>query len=90
MLAMSYMLVPSARPWPLTYLFVAYLAVQTVAWALGWWQRFPVLRTAGAGPDMIDSTGQGRAVALTAHSTRTVPVSLAVMAAGMAYMLVAM
>lgn len=47
MLAMTYMLLPhSARIGVVTTVFVLYLAVQTVAWAFGLWDRAPALRPA--------------------------------------------
>ncbi|WP_216205373.1 DUF5134 domain-containing protein [Amycolatopsis aidingensis] len=94
MLAMTYMLLPmSSRFAPVTYLFVGYLGAQAVAWTAGLWSRVPVLRPVPVGtadaPGAATAGGQG-AVALTAESAPTVPPSLAVMAATMAYMLAAM
>ncbi|TQJ00964.1 DUF5134 domain-containing protein [Amycolatopsis cihanbeyliensis] len=90
MVAMTYMLLPmSGRFAPVTYLFVGYLGCQAVAWVTGLWGRVPVLRPVLAGaPDAPEAAAP--AVALTAHSAPTVPPSLAVMAATMAYMLAAM
>ncbi len=105
MVVMVYMfLPPSSRTPVLTYLFVAYLAGQAAAWALGLWTRVPVLRRSAAvvtearpgGAVAVDAGRspagevEGRIVGLTAHSSRTVLASLAVMAAGTAYMLLAM
>lgn len=52
MLVMTYMMIsPVSRPSWLTLLFVGYLAVEVLAWALGLWERLPVLRRPATAPD---------------------------------------
>ncbi|WP_019813624.1 DUF5134 domain-containing protein [Saccharomonospora saliphila] len=101
MLVMTCMLLPPARLAPVVEgVLVAYLAVQTVAWALGLWERVPAFRavarasvfatgarTAPAGG--VPGVG-GAAAVPTAHSVVAVRLTLAVMSAGMAFMLAAM
>ncbi|HVV11998.1 MAG TPA: DUF5134 domain-containing protein [Amycolatopsis sp.] len=88
---MVYMLLPVRTP-TVSGVFVVYLAGQAVAWALGLWSRVPALRpvpadgTAGTEPGGSATV----AVGLTAHSSPIVLSTLAVMAASMAYMLIAM
>ncbi|WP_019854294.1 DUF5134 domain-containing protein [Actinopolyspora mortivallis] len=98
MLAMTYMMVPgSSRPAWLTLVFVGYLCCETVVWSLGWWERVPWLRPHGvtAPAPGAATTAPGRAVlrergvGLPAHCSPGVRASLAVMAASMAYMLLA-
>jgi Domain of unknown function (DUF5134) len=78
--AMSYMaavmLSPSAVPAAVTWVVVAYLACDALAWLLGVWDRAVVSR--------------GPSVALSGHNTLDITLTLAVMAASMAYMLAAM
>lgn len=115
MLAMTYMLIPPmSRPATLTWVVVAYLAVQTLAWATGAWGRLPLYRPAtptpgGALPAPVPPAGGHSALApettmtatpastagpsrtgLSGHTTPGVRVTLAIMAAAMAYMLAAM
>lgn len=118
MLAMTYMLAPpETRPDWVNYAVAGYLAVQTVAWLFGLWDRLPVFRVpvaAGNGTRTAGSTAvsgfaataehvpaqldadphpevkTGPVVGLTAHSTIAVHVTLAVMVASMAYMLLVM
>jgi Domain of unknown function (DUF5134) len=78
--AMSYlaavMLSPSAVPAAVTWVVVAYLACDTLAWLLDLWDRALASR--------------GPSVGLSGHNTLDIRLSLAVMAASMAYMLAAM
>ncbi|MEU0529048.1 DUF5134 domain-containing protein [Amycolatopsis tolypomycina] len=69
------------QPWPVVagYGVAVYLAAVAVAWALGWWDRVAESSTR--------ESGSVRVATATDLSTR---VSLAGMAAGMAFMLVAM
>ncbi|MGB7795292.1 MAG: hypothetical protein WBL53_03380 [Pseudonocardiaceae bacterium] len=112
MLTMTYMLLPSAaQPAGLRWVFIAYLAWQILAWALGLWDRVPVLQPAPSplGPvpatratattgtvqavaaaTAIPAPSEGRVLGLTAHCTPAIRISLAVMAASMAYMLAVM
>ncbi|NHD15541.1 MULTISPECIES: DUF5134 domain-containing protein [unclassified Actinopolyspora] len=103
MLIMTYMMVPlQLRPSWLTLVLVAYLCCETVIWAGGLWQRLPSSRTpprlpptgvelstapGAAGP--APAGGSGRGFGLVAHRSLGVRLSLAVMAASMAYMLTA-
>ncbi|TNC24222.1 DUF5134 domain-containing protein [Amycolatopsis alkalitolerans] len=90
MVAMAYMLLPARTP-VLTAVFVVYLAGQAVAWSLGLWSRVPVLAPVPAGGEgAAGSPASSAVVGLTAHTSPVVLASLAVMAAGMAYMLLAM
>jgi hypothetical protein len=111
-LAMTYMLLPpAAQPTGVRWVFIAYLACQTLAWALGLWDRVPVFQPAPSALGPVPATratattGRVQAVAtamaipaqsgdrvlgLTAHCTPAIRVSLAVMAASMAYMLAVM
>lgn len=93
MLVMGYMMLPAtARPGWLTSVLVGYLTIQVVVWALGLWDRAPAFRSPA--PAVLDvpanTSGAGGVATMTAHSAPTVRISLAVMAASMAYMLVAM
>ncbi|SDP73458.1 hypothetical protein SAMN04487905_1088 [Actinopolyspora xinjiangensis] len=114
MLAMVYMLLPpTTRPDWLNWVFVAYLACQTVAYGLGAWDRLPVFTsrtptsvTAGVATteharehehavtplsaEPAPDPTAGPVVGLVAHSSLGVRVTLAVMAASMAYMLAVM
>lgn len=78
--AMSYMAAvmvsPSAVPVVLTWVVVAYLACNTLAWLLDLWDRALASR--------------GPSVGLPGHNTLDIRLSLTVMAASMAYMLAAM
>ncbi|MFZ0121089.1 MAG: hypothetical protein WAN20_02855 [Pseudonocardiaceae bacterium] len=111
-LAMTYMLLPyAAQPAGVRWIFIAYLACQILAWALGLWDRVAVLQpalppilpvpttgvTASTGrvqavapATAIPAQSGDRVVGLTAHCTPAIRVSLAVMAASMAYMLAVM
>jgi hypothetical protein len=100
MLAMVYMgviMLPSVRgPATLTWVFVVYLAGQTLAWAGGLWDRVPALRPAAA-PVGVGGESSNASVApmrptvgLTAHVSIDIHISLAAMAASMAYMLAAL
>lgn len=109
-LVMTYMLLPpAAQPARVSWVFVAYLACQMLAWALGLWDHVPVLqptnrRTVASAPAAVQCTGVVHAakpapavlssgdgaVGLTAHCTPAIRISLAVMAASMAYMLAVM
>jgi hypothetical protein len=101
-LAMVYMGVimrPSVRgPATLTWVFVVDLVGQTLAWAGGLWDRVPVLRRAAAGAAVrVDGESSNAlaaparpSVGLTAHVSIDIRISLAVMAASMAYMLAAL
>lgn len=109
MLAMTYMAVimqlpTDARPTPVTWLVVSYLASQILAWAFGIWDRVPALtpRTqvvsatspngtaSSAAPPVAETPATRPSVGLPAHYTPAIRVSLAVMAASMAYMLAVM
>ena len=100
MLAMTYMLLPmGSHVAAVSYVFVVYLVASALAWTGGLWKRAPAFRQplavgAGAGGEQVTTTeapsGNGAAVGLTADCTADVPVTLAVMAAGMAYMLAVM
>jgi hypothetical protein len=109
-LAMTYMLLPAAaQPAGVSWVFVAYLVCQMLAWALGLWDRVPVFQPPAAAavatapatmprsrvvqtarPAPAVPTSGKRAVGLTAHCSPTIRISLAVMAASMAYMLAVM
>ena len=114
-LAMTYMLIdPGLRPDWLSYLFVAYLASEIVAWGARWFDRLPVftgpavtapvVAVASGGPGAARAAQQNSSasgpVLLSAHATPgnvtagrselSVIVTLAVMAASMAYMLAVM
>lgn len=91
-LAMTYVLLsPAVRPAGLAYVFILYSGGQALAWALLLWDRAPALRSpigATSGAALTGPLGSaGRCVGLPAHSTPVTRASLAVMAAGMAYML---
>lgn len=102
MLAMTYMLLPmQVRPGAVNYVFALYLAGSALAWALGLWQREPARRERPAVAAAAAQQGQGGAPAafaepepprprLTVPGSRDVPVTLAVMSASMAYMVVFM
>ncbi|WP_438388265.1 DUF5134 domain-containing protein [Actinopolyspora saharensis] len=103
MLIMTYMMVPvQLRPSWLTLVLVAYLCCETVIWAGGLWQRLPSsctpprrpptgveLSTAPGAAGPAPAGGSGRGFGLVAHRSLGVRLSLAVMAASMAYMLAA-
>lgn len=85
MLVMTYMLLPvTARGHTVGHVLAAYLGLRCLAWAFGWWHRHGLRRAAGT--PASDGHREWRA-AMSAPSVRA---SLAVMAAGMAYMLAAM
>lgn len=89
-LIMAYMLVfPMDGPVLVTCVLVAYLAVQVVAWAFGLWGRAPALRSAVAAGTAPGTARSVAGVGLLADSAPSVRASLAAMAAGMAYMLLA-
>jgi hypothetical protein len=99
MLAMTYMLAPLSAWVPLvTHVLAGYLGCQVVAWATGLWTRVPVLSRSRLA--LAEEGGRTRIVATSDESTRTVALtgqsspmvltSLSIMAAGMAYMLIAM
>jgi Domain of unknown function (DUF5134) len=102
MLAMVYMgviMLPSVRgPATLTWAFVVYLTGQTLAWAGGLWDRVPALRPAAAGAAVrvggecsnAPAAPTRPTVGLTAHVSIDIRISLAAMAASMAYMLAAL
>ena len=81
--AMSYMaaimLSPSAVPAAVTWVVVAYLAGDALAWLLDLWDRTVISRDRSIG-----------SIELSGHSTLDIRLTLAVMAASMAYMLAAM
>jgi hypothetical protein len=83
MLAMTYMLLPTHAA-VVSLVFVVYLFCQALAWALGLWTPAVVQPPAPA-PAAVS-----RAVGLTVHDGPAARVSLAVMAASMAYMFAAM
>jgi hypothetical protein len=109
-LAMTYMLInPGLRPDWLSYLFVAYLASEIVAWCARLFDRLPVFShpavgVAPGGPGPVKAVEQNPSrrgpVLLSAHATPgsgtaghsdlSVGITLAVMAASMAYMLAVM
>ncbi|MCH0559715.1 DUF5134 domain-containing protein [Streptomyces sp. MUM 16J] len=131
MAAMAYMLLPAhTRPSAVSWVFVVYLAGQTLAWTAGVWARIPTLRTpvtaptvtpapapvttsapgamplpapagsghsgSGSGSSAVSDPG-GRSGGglrpgggLVADGSPGIRISLAVMAAGMAYMLAVM
>lgn len=74
-LAMAYMLIPSPRPPALSWAFVGCLAAATIGWLSAWRPRLATLPAAAAG------------VRLDARSARSVPTTIAIMTASMAYML---
>lgn len=89
--AMTYMLIsPEARPAWLTYLAVAWLGAEALAWLARAFDRLPAVRRAAEpGPGVVAGPG----AAVDPREMRTSPavaISLAVMAAGMSYMLAAM
>lgn len=96
MFVMAYMSTHGLRTAPLTWLLIAYLLVQAVAWAVGTWIRIPVFASrprVGQDTDMADVSAvpvRIRRLGLTPHSTVAVRTTLAVMAASMAYMLAVM
>ncbi|WP_116049730.1 DUF5134 domain-containing protein [Amycolatopsis palatopharyngis] len=98
LLAMTYMFVPAAsRPAPLTSLLVLYLGVQAIAWTTGLWSRValvrgavPAVAEAGAAGGAAAPDGAGQTFGLYATSALDVRLTLALMAAGMVYMLVVM
>src|SRR5699024_658783 len=100
MLAMTYMFLPMSNWIPvITGVLVGYLCLQTIAWATNLWARVPLYAgdTSRSGtPALTDGPGAAASraftprVGLTGITDRSVRATLAVMAAGMAYMLVAM
>lgn len=95
MAAMVVMLVPmNERSAAVSYGLVAYFAVQALAWSTGVYDRIPaVVRTRVsmlATEPAMPATTTGATVGFTAHATVTMRVTLAGMAAGMGYMLLAM
>lgn len=98
MLAMTYMLLPmGSHIAVVSYGFVGYLVASALAWVGGLWKRAPAFRqplAVSVGGEPVTTlevpSGSGRALGLTAESSADVPVTLAVMAAGMAYMLAVM
>ncbi len=77
MAAMAYMYAPQGlRPAPVTWLVIAYLLVQAIAWATGAWGRVPVFAlepaavptgTGGGGGDPASVVAAGEGAALTAR-----------------------
>lgn len=100
MLVMAYMWLPvAARPAGLDVALAAYLGCQVLAWALGLWDRVPVLARSGPAPMAAGTvatavprpaTGATAMVGLIVHSSPAVRITLAVMVASMGYMLVVM
>lgn len=113
MLAMTYMLIPAmARPAALTWIVVAYLGLQALAWAIGAWARLPLYRPSPGEPGVsqpapttpvsepphaphatvtapaIQAATAAR-TGLSGRITLDVRITLAIMAASMAYMLAA-
>ncbi len=78
--AMAYMsavmLWPASIGHAVTWVVIGYLCVDALAWILGVWDRLPVLKRP--------------AIGLPGHDSLDIRLSLAVMAAGMAYMLLTM
>lgn len=100
MLAMTYMFLPMSTWSPaLTGILIGYLVLQLVAWATNLWSRIPLYATNPAtsapsattdAPGAADSRTFTPRVGLTGNTDGSVRATLAVMAAGMAYMLAAM
>ena|SRR5699024_954889 len=100
MLAMTYMFLPMANWIPvITGVLVGYLCLQTIAWATNLWARIPLYAgntTTSGTPAVTDGPGTANSraftsrVGLTAITDGSVRATLAIMAAGMAYMLLAM
>lgn len=101
MLAMAYMLLPTHAA-GVSLVLVVYLFCQTLAWALGMWTR-PAVRpsvhgssagtpepTAGRSTAAAAPAAGSPAGGLIVHDGVAIRISLAVMAAGMAYMIAAM
>src|SRR5699024_3125867 len=100
MLAMTYMFLPMSNWIPvITGVLVGYLCLQTIAWATNLWARVPLYAgntTTSGTPAVTDGPGTANSraftsrVGLTAITDGSVRATLAIMAAGMAYMLLAM
>lgn len=100
MVAMTYMFLPMSDWIPaVTGILVGYLVLQLVAWAGNLWSRIPLYATGSAtagSPAFGDAPGAANSrtftprVGLTASTDVSVRATLAVMAASMAYMLLAM
>jgi len=87
--AMAYMWSPSGYVAPITWLLVAYFAVQAALWATDTYRHLDdrvIIRGVGLNPDgTLSATAAGRLVC-----ERDLRPSMSVMALGMAYMLAAM
>lgn len=98
MLAMTYMFLPATgRPATLTWIAIAYLAGHASAWASNLWSRIPLHSTITSGATAVgagDGPGAAQAhrptLGLSGETDLGVRITLAVMAASMAYMLLAM
>lgn len=114
MLVMTYMFLPaSAKLSGVGYILAVYMGMQSLAWALGLWDRLSVFgspaqfRSTRGSVQIVDPDGHERnptllpadpypeqitrpVLGLTAHSSVVVHITLAVMAASMAYMLAVM
>lgn len=92
-LVMVYMLaLPMSGPALVTSLLVAYLGVQAVLWGAGLWSRVPAVRPQEEPLGAIGAASappRARVIGLAAEADVVVRVSLAVMATGMGYMLLA-
>jgi hypothetical protein len=102
-LAMTYMLAPTHAA-VVSLVLLVYLFCQTLAWALGLWTRTVVplptpasaaiasepAAASSAAVAVTSPAAANRAVGLAVHDGPAVRISLAVMAAAMAYMLAAM
>jgi hypothetical protein len=90
-LVMVYMLaMPMSGPVLVTSALVVYLGVQTVLWGAGLWSRVPAVRPQEAplgAPGAASAPPRAREIGLAAEADVVVRISLAVMAAGMGYML---
>lgn len=80
MLAMTYMWLPTAaRPTVLTWVFVAYLVGQMLAWATGLWSHIPVLRPAAAATtSMLATTASRQPSASSTAAAQAMGISRAV------------
>jgi len=100
MLAMTYMFLPMSDWVPVvTGILIGYLVLQCVAWAGNLWAHLPLyVRGSPAADTAVAGDAPGAAsahaftprVGLTGITDGSVRATLAVMAAGMAYMLLAM